>query len=141
SAPRPRSRSSWPCFGIRSSSWDRSIPSSAWNCYDRNPLWQRGRSVSRATGKTKPSGKPSAGKSASAPGQGEVRPHPAQPGLAKQRRRARVLAFQTLYESDLSGHPPAEVLDRLCSELRASEEARLYARELVQGVLAGHQEI
>ena len=66
---------------------------------------------------------------------------PAQPGVARQRRRARVLAFQTLYESDLSGHAPAEVLDRLCEELRVGEEARDYARELVRGVLESHQEI
>jgi N utilization substance protein B len=61
--------------------------------------------------------------------------------VARQRRRSRVLAFQTLYESDLSGHPPAEVLDRLCEELRVGEEARDYARNLVRGVLESHQEI
>ena len=70
-----------------------------------------------------------------------VQAQPGHPGRARQRRRARILAFQTLYESDLSGHAPGEVLDRLCEELHAGEDARDYARELVGGVLAGHQDI
>lgn len=60
---------------------------------------------------------------------------------ARQRRRARILAFQTLYEADLSGHPPGDVLQRLRGELRASAAAFDYARELLAGVVRHRREI
>lgn len=64
------------------------------------------------------------------------RPPASQPSAtARQRRRARQLAFQTLYEADLCGHRPAEVLDRLGSQLHTSGASIAYARELVAGVL------
>lgn len=59
----------------------------------------------------------------------------------RQRRRARVLAFQTLYEADLSGHRPAEVLQRLYSQLHANPTAYEYARRLVAGVIRHLEEI
>jgi N utilization substance protein B len=45
-----------------------------------------------------------------------------------------MLAFQTLYEVDISAHRPAEVLDRLASELHQDPVVADYARELVAGV-------
>jgi N utilization substance protein B len=63
------------------------------------------------------------------------------PATSRQRRRARILALQTLYESDLTGHRAAEVLERLSSQLHASEEAYNYARDLISGVIRGRQEI
>lgn len=59
----------------------------------------------------------------------------------RQRRRARALALQTLYESDLTGHRPAEVLERLCDQLHANPAAFDYARELVAGILSHLAEI
>ncbi len=51
------------------------------------------------------------------------------------RRRARILALQTLYEVDTVGHPPDETLDRLLARTTASDEVAAFARELVKGVL------
>ena len=51
------------------------------------------------------------------------------------RRLARVLAFQTLYEMDVSHHRPGEVLQRLLDEQQPAAEAGAFARELVAGVL------
>ncbi|HLH15525.1 MAG TPA: transcription antitermination factor NusB, partial [Solirubrobacteraceae bacterium] len=47
----------------------------------------------------------------------------------------RVLAFQTLYEMDVSHHRPGEVLQRLLDEQQPAAEAGAFARELVAGVL------
>lgn len=57
------------------------------------------------------------------------------------RRLARVLAFQTLYEMDVSRHRPGEVLQRLLAEHGAAPEVRAFARELVAGVLRHRAEI
>ena len=59
----------------------------------------------------------------------------------RQRRRARTLAFQTLYEVDLTGHRPAEVLDRLAGEIHANPAVVDYARHLVAGVAQHRAEI
>lgn len=59
----------------------------------------------------------------------------------RQRRRARALAFQTLYEADLCGHRPADVLDRLASQLHTSAASMAYARELITGVLLNREAI
>lgn len=53
----------------------------------------------------------------------------------RQRHRARVLALQTLYEADLTGHRPAEVLRRLSGQLHSNPDALAYARELIAGVI------
>ena len=59
------------------------------------------------------------------------------------RRRARTLALQVLYESDITRHDEEEVLDRLAGEAESeaeteeaapSREAVAYAREHVKGV-------
>ena len=57
------------------------------------------------------------------------------------RRRARVLALQTLYEVDTVGHPPEETLSRLLDQNAVSEEVAAFARELVTGVLENRERI
>ena len=57
------------------------------------------------------------------------------------RRRARVLALQTLYEVDMVGHPPEETLSRLLGQNAVSEEVAVFARELVAGVLENRERI
>ena len=52
-----------------------------------------------------------------------------------------MLAFQTLYEVDISSHPPAEVLERLTGELHLDTAVAAYARDLVSGVGAHRAEI
>lgn len=59
----------------------------------------------------------------------------------RERRHARTLAFQTLYEVDLARHRPGEVLGRIASEQRVEAEADAYARELVSGVLQRRGEL
>jgi transcription antitermination protein NusB len=51
------------------------------------------------------------------------------------RRAARVLALETLFETDLAHHGPAEVLARRCAEVPRDPLAAGYARELLDGVL------
>ncbi|HEY7067183.1 MAG TPA: transcription antitermination factor NusB [Chloroflexota bacterium] len=60
---------------------------------------------------------------------------PAASGRGRGRRLARILAFQTLYEMDVSRHRPGEVLQRLLDEQQPAAEAAEYARALVTGVL------
>jgi transcription antitermination protein NusB len=52
-----------------------------------------------------------------------------------ERRQARDLAYQTLYETDLSHHRPGEVLQRRLDEGKLEPELAEFARELVAGVL------
>ena len=74
-------------------------------------------------------------------------------GWRRGRRLARTLAFQTLYEMDVSRHRPGEVLQRLLTEgpegpggasvppeAREPEVAE-FARELVAGVLRQRAEL
>jgi N utilization substance protein B len=60
---------------------------------------------------------------------------PAATGRGRGRRLGRILAFQTLYEMDVSRHRPGEVLQRLLDEQHPAPEAGEFARELVTGVL------
>lgn len=57
------------------------------------------------------------------------------------RHRARILALQSLYESDLTGHPAAEVVERHLAEASLSEDIAEFTRELVAGVLANLERI
>lgn len=50
------------------------------------------------------------------------------------RRRARVLALQTLYEADSTTHSVEDVLQRHAEETELDEEVLGFARELVTGV-------
>ncbi|HZU05208.1 MAG TPA: transcription antitermination factor NusB [Chloroflexota bacterium] len=62
-------------------------------------------------------------------------------GAGRGRRLARTLAFQTLYEMDVSRHRPGAVLQRLLTEAQASPEVAEFARALVAGVLRHRAEI
>ncbi len=57
------------------------------------------------------------------------------------RRKARVLALQALFEIDLVGHRPDEVLQARLEEENAPEETREFARQLVWGVLTHIKEL
>jgi transcription antitermination protein NusB len=68
-------------------------------------------------------------------------PPPARPGLAQTRRQARVLALETLYESELGRHRPLEVLERRGGARPHPPGAEEYAHELVVGVLRQRAEL
>ena len=57
------------------------------------------------------------------------------------RRKARVVALQTLYEIDSVGHDPLRVLDRLMDESGLPASAREFARDLVDGVVENREEL
>ena len=50
------------------------------------------------------------------------------------RRRSRIVAFQALFEADVSGKPLPEILERHLEDARLSEDADAFARRLVEGV-------
>ncbi len=54
------------------------------------------------------------------------------PGI---RRKARVTAFQTLFEIDSVGHDAATTLERYLEESGLPTDAAAFARDLVEGVL------
>lgn len=53
----------------------------------------------------------------------------------KSRTRARSIALQALYEIDMTGHPPAEVLRERLEEAPIADELAEFARQIVFGVL------
>lgn len=57
------------------------------------------------------------------------------------RRLARSIAFQTLFEVDIVGHPADSTLDRHSTEADLPEAASAFARELVEGVIANRHHI
>ena len=61
--------------------------------------------------------------------------------MTGQRRKARVIALQALYELDSVPHNQGEVIERLVDELRASETAARFAGELVEGVISNRSRI
>ena len=61
--------------------------------------------------------------------------------MPTKRRRARILALQTLYEADVTGHEPSEILERLLQETEATEEIETFARELVTGAVGERQRL
>lgn len=52
------------------------------------------------------------------------------------RRQARTAAMQTLYEVDTTGHDAEETLQRNAEVLHLSDDATIFAEELVRGALA-----
>lgn len=54
--------------------------------------------------------------------------------MTSSRRQARILALQTLYEVQLTGHDPMEVLERHLREEPLPDAVRSFAEELVRGV-------
>ncbi len=61
--------------------------------------------------------------------------------MAAPRRKARELALQSLYETDVAGHDPRGALERLIGEERLKGSLAEFARTLLAGVLAHLQEI
>ncbi len=61
--------------------------------------------------------------------------------MAGARRKARVLALQTLYEVDSTGHEAEEVVSHLLAEEGLSEENANFTRELVSGVIQNKEKI
>lgn len=59
--------------------------------------------------------------------------------MKRERRRARALALQALYEIDSVGHTPEEVLERYQGEL--SESAAEFLRQIVLGTLEASEQI
>ena len=55
--------------------------------------------------------------------------------MAANRRRAREMALQALYEMDVGGHDPSAALDRLLFENEVKGEQEAFARMLLLGVL------
>jgi len=53
----------------------------------------------------------------------------------KARTRARGIALQVLYEIDLVGHPPAQVLQERLEEQPQTEELAEFVRQILFGVL------
>ncbi len=61
--------------------------------------------------------------------------------MAGERRKARMLALQALYEVDSVGHEVEDVVTRLLAEERMSAENSAFARELVSGVIQNKEKI
>lgn len=61
--------------------------------------------------------------------------------MGGSRRRARIIALQTLYELDIVRHPALEVLERHLEEEGVSAETANFARQLVDGVVSNLSKI
>ena len=61
--------------------------------------------------------------------------------MAGERRKARALALQALYEVDSVGHEMEAVVSRLLAGGGLSEENAAFTRELVSGVIQNREEI
>jgi N utilization substance protein B len=61
--------------------------------------------------------------------------------VSGSRRRSRIVAFQALFESDVSGKDLWATVERHLSESRLSQEGQAFARRLVEGVEAHRAEI
>ncbi|MBE9512736.1 MAG: transcription antitermination factor NusB [Chloroflexi bacterium] len=61
--------------------------------------------------------------------------------MAGARRKARILAFQALYEADSVGHEAELAVSRLLASEGLAEESSAFARELVSGVIHSKEEI
>jgi N utilization substance protein B len=58
-----------------------------------------------------------------------------------RRRRARILALQTLYEADTTGHDAQETLSRMLAEAPVPDEIAAFARELVTDTISQREYI
>ncbi len=58
-----------------------------------------------------------------------------------RRRRARIIALQTLYEADTTGHDAQGTLDRLLAEAPVPDEIGAFARELVTDAISQREYI
>ena len=62
------------------------------------------------------------------------------PNFMSTRRQARSVTLEILYEIDIVGHLPVEVMDRRLAEQEMDESGHEFAIKLMEGVLK-HQEI
>jgi transcription antitermination protein NusB len=58
-----------------------------------------------------------------------------------RRHKGRIIALQALFELDTVGHPPEQSVEHLSQKLAASEGVRLFAEELVDGVMTNRERI
>jgi N utilization substance protein B len=58
-----------------------------------------------------------------------------------ERRKARMIALQALFEFDVGHHDPAEALERLITDQRVQRETAEFARSLVRGVEESRAEL
>lgn len=61
--------------------------------------------------------------------------------MPSARRKARIIALQALYEFDCVGHDPLASTVRMIEEKSLTEDAALFAQEIVGGVLENTGEI
>jgi len=61
--------------------------------------------------------------------------------MVGMRRKARVIALQSLYEIDATGHDVEAVLAHILADSGLSEENAVFARELVSGVIENKEKI
>jgi len=61
--------------------------------------------------------------------------------MPTRRRQARIVALQTLYEADTTGHDPVQTLERLVVEMGASDQIKDFARELVNGAISERERL
>ena len=61
--------------------------------------------------------------------------------MAGERRKARAIALQALYEVDCTRHEADETVDRLLGEAGLTGENAAFSRELVSGVVQNRAEI
>ena len=61
--------------------------------------------------------------------------------MTGERRKARELTLQALYEIDLAGHPSDQVMTRTIEENNLTPEGVAFARELLEGVLGNREKI
>lgn len=57
------------------------------------------------------------------------------------RRKTRMIALQVLYEASAVAHDPSVILRRAAEEEAISPSAKVFARKLIEGVLANREEI
>ena len=61
--------------------------------------------------------------------------------MPQTRRKAREVALQALYETDVAGHDPRASLERLVAEEKLNEALAAFARDLLEGVLGRRRQI
>ncbi|RJO61751.1 MAG: transcription antitermination factor NusB [Dehalococcoidia bacterium] len=61
--------------------------------------------------------------------------------MTGERRKARELALQALFEIDLAGHASNEVMSRAIETGNLSPEGAAFARELLEGVVQNREKI
>jgi transcription antitermination protein NusB len=61
--------------------------------------------------------------------------------VANTRHQARTIALQVLYESDIAGHSPGEVLTRYLEDVSVAQPVRRYVERLVTGFVGERERI